>query len=167
MATLPPTSLPSRLSPTNTEIPYAKIASDSAPLKILHSLAASDHAFHSLAFRLWTYKQLKETGSSNLKTRALNLKQAIAKADWVPGEFANSLRTNGENTSTIRWILEVQSALLRGKFSAHDFGLPLPEGDEDSPQYFEGQLPSIKRTHKTIMSTSPKKGAQQPPLISC
>ena len=108
-------------------------------------------------FRLWTYKQLEETGRDNLKTRALNLKLAIAKADWVPAEFATSLRTNGEANVTIRWILEVQAALLRGKFSAHDFGLPLPSED-DNQQYFEGQLPSIKRTHKTIMATSPKKG---------
>ena len=107
--------------------------------------------------RLWTYKQLEELSTSNLKTRALNLKQAIAKADWVPKEFETSLRTNGEHIVTIRWILEVQSALLRGKFTPYDFGLPIGEGD-DNMQYFEGQLPSIKRTHKTIMATSPKKG---------
>ena len=109
-------------------------------------------------FRLWTYKQLEETGRDNLKTRALNLKLALAKADWVSDEFATSLRTNGEANVTIRWILEVQSALLRGKFSAYDFGLPPPAADDDNQQYYDGQLPSIKRTHKTIVSTSPKKG---------
>ena len=106
--------------------------------------------------RLWTYEQLQQTGDSNLKTRALNLKAAIAKADWVPDEFSSRLRTNGENNATIRWILEVQSALVHGKYSPYDFGLPNDEQLDD--QYYDGELPSIKKTKKSILASSPKKG---------
>ena len=107
--------------------------------------------------RFWTYKQLQQTGNENLKTRARNLQDAIKKVDFIPAEFAGRLRTNGESRTVIRWILEAQAALLQGQFSIADFGFPVDEEDKDV-QVFAGDLPSIKRTKKSILATSPKKG---------
>ena len=64
-----------------------------------------------------------------------------------------------------RRILNAQCTLLKiccpsaNPFTAYDYGLPKQKEDPTvQVQVFEGNLPSIKMSHRTIMANSPKKG---------
>ena len=80
---------------------------------------------------------------------------------FIPVEKIKSLRVHGPEDELIFWILDAQALLanvLAGKsFSAADFGLPSAAGGSAS-QVYDGELPSIKKTKKSILSSSPKKG---------
>lgn len=112
---------------------------------------------------------LARASQTNLKSRALNLKEEI-KGTSVHTAFAPTLRAGGEPLMTIQWILEVQVALLAGAgvmITVHHFGLPRAE--ESEKVYFEGHLPSIKKTKETIMAQSPKGGPSMhdtPPSVA-
>ncbi len=76
--------------------------------------------------------------------------------------FCNKCRPNGETKLTIKWILEAQCLLLNRlgyAYAIRDFGwLSEPESDENPPQVFEGQLPSIKKTKESVLATTMKPG---------
>jgi len=114
-------------------------------------------------FSLYTYAQLKMVNQSILKSRARDLLDVIKSptiATSLPRELAAKLRTNGEEELVVAWILDAQAHLLgalssKHSYTAYDFGLPLEPHSE--AQMLEGTLPSIKRSHMSIMSTSPTK----------
>ena len=78
---------------------------------------------------------------------------------WVPGAFLGEMRPSGNEHMTIKWILDGQSELTRRKYSASDFGLK-----ESTPQAVDPEqirtspLPSIKKSHSSIMKSMPSPG---------
>ena len=136
MAPQLPTFLPSASSPTGQELP------------------------------IYTYNQLQMVELKTLQQRALDLKSAIAKCEWVApatiAQYRDTLRVHAEAIVTIKWCLDVQILILKNKYTLNDFGLPQVEAEHftelASQRVFEGKFPTIKKTKESIMSESPTKG---------
>ena len=54
-------------------------------------------------------------------------------------------------------VLLLQHAGDKQGLTEHDFGLPVEKADQEV-QFYDGNLPSIKKNHTSIMAGSPKKG---------
>jgi len=122
----------------------------------------SAHSPTGQEFPLWTYEQLEQLPKPNLKTRAQNLIGVLSRDNEA---FCSRCRVNGEKDFTIKWILEAQCLLINRLGYAYEirqFGWPSEAaGDDNPPQTFDQQLPSIKMTKETIlhkMATTMKPG---------
>ena len=126
----------------------------------------STHSPTGYELNIYTFAQLDMADKNQLQQRALDLKSALAKCDWVSPavkqQYRDSLRVHAESMLTIKWCLDVQIAILKNKFSLADFGLPKAEMDRlaeiASPQRFEGNFPTIKKTKESILAESPRSG---------
>ena len=72
----------------------------------------SEMSLNGRTIPLWSYEQLSTARKDNLRQRAMNLSGQI-KGTAVHTEYAGLLRT-ADTDSCIRWILDVQCALLNG-----------------------------------------------------
>ena len=97
-----------------------------------------------------------------LCTRSQNLIGVLSRDNEA---FCSRCRVSGEKDLTIKWILEAQCLLINRLGYAYEirqFGWPSEAaGDDNPPQTFDQQLPSIKMTKETIlhkMATTMKPG---------
>lgn len=150
----------------------------------------SAHSPTGQEFPLWTYEQLEQLPKPNLKTRACELdvsnrllfalihlactdpqiicmrsQNLIGVLSRDNEAFCSRCRVCGEKDLTIKWILEAQCLLINRLGYAYEirqFGWPSEAaGDDNPPQIFDQQLPSIKMTRETIlhkMATTMKPG---------
>lgn len=101
-----------------------------------------------------------------LQQRALDLKSALARCEWVAPavkqQYRDSLRVHAEAMLIIKWCLDVQIVILKNQFTLADFGLPKAEmnrlAEIASPQRYEGKLPTIKKTKESILAEIPRFG---------
>ena len=70
---------------------------------------------------LWPYDHLCSVEKKTLATKALDLRERIKAVPLLHAKHAAALRTGGDITLTIRWVLQVQADLLtaRGRSEKH------------------------------------------------
>ena len=85
---------------------------------------------------LWPYDHLCSVEKKTLATKALDLRERIKAVPLLHAKHAAALRTGGDITLTIRWVLQVQADLLTARGRSEVFrGAHCRGGQKVRPGY--------------------------------
>ena len=73
---------------------------------------------------LWPYDHLCSVEKKALATKALDLRERIKAVPLLHAKHAAALRTGGDITLTLRWVLQVQADLLTARGRSEVFRSP-------------------------------------------